>query len=153
MKFARAYSLHNGDAEWERRDLKHWLTDLFEEPSIVISQGCTGAIRTHLRTELTNGGWTSNVRIHPEYDLTVTGMSGDLAFQIQTGNISRAMYDLLKLEYLYKEKKIAAAALALPTKEAADAIASNVAHVDRVWGELQLLHHIINVPLLIVAFE
>jgi hypothetical protein len=153
MKFAGAFSLHNGDAEWDRRDLKEWLTDLFEAPTIQIGARCTSAIRSHLRTELTNAGWASNVRINSAYDLTVTGMSDDLAFQIQTGNISRAMYDLLKLEYLYKEEKIAAAALALPTRAAADAIASNVAHVERVWGELQLLHHIINVPLLLVSFE
>jgi len=26
MKFAGAYSLHNGQAEWERRELSDWLS-------------------------------------------------------------------------------------------------------------------------------
>jgi hypothetical protein len=153
MKFASAYSLHHGDVAWEERELSEWLTDLFEAPNITIEPGCTGKIRNHLRDELTNAGWSYNVRIDPRLDLTVTGMSQDLAFQVQTGNISRAMYDLLKIQYLFEQKKIEAAALAVPTKQAADIIASNVSHVDRVWGELQFFDRIVTVPLLVVAFE
>jgi hypothetical protein len=153
MRFVEAYSLHHGDVEWQRRELDEWLTDLFEAPSITIGPGCTGSIRTHLRDELTNAGWSYDVRIHPDFDLTVTGMYRDMAFQIQTGNISRAMYDLWKLQYLYSEKKIAVAALAVPTKIAASLIASNVAQADRVWRETQLFDRIISVPLLIVSFE
>jgi hypothetical protein len=153
MKFASAYSLHHGDVAWEERDQSDWLTDLFEVPHIAIEPGCTGKIRSHLRDELTGAGWSYNVRIDTRLDLTVTGMSQDLAFQIQTGNISRAMYDLLKIQYLFDQKKIEAAALAIPTKKAADIIASNVSNVDRVWGELQFFNRIITVPLLLVAFE
>jgi hypothetical protein len=153
MKFAGAYSLHNGQPEWERRDQFEWLTDLFEAPGIAIGAGCTNAIRTHLRDELTTAGWAYNVRINPNYDLTVTGTYRDMAFQVQTGNISRAMYDLLKLQYLYEQKKIEVAALAVPTKAAASLIASNVSTVERVWGEVQLFDRIVTFPLLIVAFE
>lgn len=153
MKFARAYSLHHGETEWADRELSDWLTDLFEAPNIAIEPGCTGEIRNHLRDQLTNAGWSYNVRIDPRLDLTITGMSRDLAFQVQTGNISRAMYDLLKLQYLYEQRKIEAAALAVPTKEAADIIASNVSHVDRVWGELQFFDRIVTVPLIVIAFE
>lgn len=153
MKFVEAFSLHNGNVEWQRRELDEWLTDLFEAPAIPIVAGCTNRIRSHLRDELTDAGWSCNVRIDPNFDLTVTGRFRDLAFQIQTGNISRAMYDLLKLEYLYKEKKIEAAALAVPTKAAAGLIGSNVANVERVWGEMQLFDRIITLPLLLVSFE
>lgn len=153
MKFAGAYSLHNGAAEWERRELSDWLTDIFEAPNIIIEPGCTGLIRNHLRDELTNAGWSYNVRIDPRFDLTVTGMSHDLAFQVQTGNISRAMYDLLKLQYLWSQKKIEAAALAVPTKQAADIINSNLTQVDRVWAELQMFDRIVTMPILVIAFE
>ncbi len=153
MKFAGAYSLHNGQAEWERRELSDWLTDLFEAPGIAIGAGCTGRIREHLQTELIASGWAHSVRIDPNYDLTVTGRYRDLAFQIQTGNISRAIYDLMKFQYLYLQGKIEAAALAVPTKAASVLIASNVASVERVWGEVQLFDRIITFPLLIVGFE
>ncbi len=153
MNFSAAYSLHNGDVEWTRRELYEWLTDLFEAPEIMMGARCTGRIRAHLQTELTNGGWSYNVRIDPTVDLTVTGRFRDLAFQIQTGNISRAVYDLVKLQYLYEQKKIQAAALAVPTRAAADLIASNVAHVDRIWKEVQLFDRIFTMPLLLISFE
>jgi hypothetical protein len=153
MKLAGAYSLHNGQIEWEKRDVSDWLTDLFEAPNIPLGPGCTGKIRAHLKEELTQSGWAYGVRIDPNYDLTVTGRFRDLAFQIQTGNISRAMYDVLKLQHLYDQGTIEAAALAVPTKEGADKIASNVASVERVWGEVQLFDRIITLPLLIIGFE
>lgn len=153
MKFAGAYSLHNGQAEWERRELSDWLTDIFEAPSIAIGAGCTGSIRAHISNELSARGWASQVRIDPSVDLTVTGRHRDLAFQIQTGNISRAIYDLIKLQYLFQQRKIGAAALAVPTKAAGLLIASNVASVERVWNEVQLFDRIITVPLLIIGFE
>lgn len=153
MKFAGAYSLHNGQIEWEKRDLSDWLTDLFEVPSIAIGPRCTGHIRDHLRDELTRAGWSYGVRIDQHFDLTVTGRYRDLAFQIQTGNISRAMYDLLKLQHLYVQGKIEAAALAVPTRDGAATIASNVANAERVWGEVQLFDRIITLPLLIIGFE
>jgi hypothetical protein len=153
MRFAGAYSLHNGDAEWEKRELTEWLTDLFEAPNVPVQARCTGQIRDHLQEELTRSGWTQAVRIDPNYDLTVTGRYRDLAFQVQTGNISRAMYDLLKLQFLYLQGKIEAAALAVPTRDAAARIASNVASVERVWSEVQLFDRIITFPLLVVSFE
>lgn len=153
MKFAGAYSLHNGQAEWERRELSDWLTDLFEAPSISVGAGCTGNIRAHISNELSTGGWSNQVRIDPNFDLTVTGRHRDLAFQIQTGNISRAIYDLMKLQYLFQQRKIGAAALAVPTKAAGLLIASNVASVERVWNEVQLFDRIITLPLLVIGFE
>ncbi len=153
MKFAGAYSLHNGDAEWQKRELYEWITDLFEAPNIPVGKGCTAGIRRHLQEELTSSGWAHSVRIDPNFDLTVTGRYRDLAFQIQTGNISRAMYDLLKLQYLYTQGKIEAAALAVPTKAASDTINSNVANVERVWGEVRLFDRIITFPLLVIGFE
>lgn len=153
MEFVRSYSSHHGADEWKRREMFDWVTDLFAVPEIEVKFGCTSAIRAHLKNELTNEGWAYNVRIDAEYDLTVTGMYRDLAFQIQTGNIARAIYDLLKIQYLYQEKKIQTAAIAVPTKEAAALIGSNVAHDERLSAELQLFDRIITVPLMLIAFR
>ncbi len=153
MEFVRSYSSHHGADEWKRRDMFDWATDLFAAPNIEVKYGCTSGIRSHLKNELTNGGWAYNVRIASNYDLTVTGLYRDMAFQIQTGNIARAIYDLMKLQYLYHEKKIQTAAIAVPTKEAAALIGSNVAHDERLSGELQLFDRIITVPLMVIAFK
>lgn len=153
MEFVRSYSNHHGADEWERRDMFDWVTDLFAAPNVVVNAGSTSTIRLHLKNELTKAGWAYNVRIDPRYDLTVTGAYRDMAFQIQTGNIARAIYDLMKLQYLYHEKKIQAAAIAVPTKEAAALIGSNVAHDERLSGEMVLFDRIITVPLMLIAFK
>src|ERR1700719_413225 len=74
MRFVSSFSSHNGVAEWQRRELYDWATDLFVVPEIEIKYGCTSAIRAHLRDELSRAGWSYNVRIDPEFDLTVTGI-------------------------------------------------------------------------------
>jgi hypothetical protein len=153
MEFVRSYSNHHGVAEWKRREMFDWVTDLFAVPNIVVSSGSTSAIRSHLKEELTKSGWAYNVRIDPAFDLTVTGMRRDMAFQIQTGNIARAIYDLMKLQFLYHEKKIQTAAIAVPTKDAAALIGSNVAHDERLSNEMVLFDRIITVPLMLIAFK
>jgi hypothetical protein len=153
MRFVSSFSSHNGVAEWQRRELYDWATDLFVVPEIEIKYGCTSAIRAHLRDELSRAGWSYNVRIDPEFDLTVTGIYRDAAFQIQTGNIARAIYDLIKLQQLYVTHKIQTAAIAVPTKSAAALIGSNVANDERLWGEVKLFDRIITVPLMLISFE
>lgn len=144
---------HNGGHEWEKRDLKDWVTDVFSAPNISIERGCTGAIRNHVETEFMNEGWALNVNIDQSAKLKVFSLKDDLAFQLQTGNMSRAPYDLLKMEYLFQSKKIEAAALALPTKEAAKRMGDNIANADRVIRELQLFDRVIRVPILVIGFQ
>src|SRR4051794_36287246 len=102
MKLDHVYDHHNGVAEWARRDLYEWLTDVFEAPAIKIREGATNEIRENVRLEFEEQGWAINVRIDQTLGLSVFAIHNDLAVHLQTGNISRAAYDLLKLEYLYQ---------------------------------------------------
>lgn len=153
MKLAWAFNHHNADAEWVERDARDWLTDVFAAPGVKLRPGGTGDIRQHVTAEFEKEGWAINVKIDPNYDLTVFALRDDLAFHLQTGNMSRAPYDLLKLQYLFEAKRIEAAALALPTRDAAHVLGSNIANADRVSSELSLFGRIITVPILLVAFE
>jgi hypothetical protein len=153
MKLSWTYDHNNGASEWARRDMTDWLTDIFEAPAVQLKQGATAAIRQHVRSEFVNEGWATNVKISDEHDLTVFSLKDDLAVQLQTGNMSRAPYDLLKLQYLKTSHRIEAAALALPTKAGGLALGSNIAHADRVRNELYLFRDIITIPILLVAFE
>lgn len=154
MKLAYTYKdHHSAGAEWERRDLEEWLTDVFEAPAVKIEPRCTPQIRKHVETEFLNEGWALNVNLDQAHGLRVFAMQDDLAFQLQTGNMSRAPYDLLKLQYLFQSERIEAAALALPTKEAAKVIGDNIANAERVIKELQLFDRVITVPILVVAFQ
>lgn len=152
MKFAFTYDHNNGSAEWSRRELQEWLTDIFEAPHIKIRERCTTDIRKHVQNELEREGWAINVKIDQAIGLTVSALSKDLAFQLQTGNMSRAPYDLLKLQYLYQSGRAEAAALAIPTRDCASKIGSNVANAERVCNELRLFNRIITVPIIVVAF-
>ena len=154
MKLAYTYDDHHrAGAAWDERELKDWLTDVFAAPGIKIERKCTAAIHEHVQQEFMNEGWAGNVYIAQDAKLEVTAVKDDLAFQLQTGNMSRAPYDLLKLQYLFQSKRIEAAALALPTKAAAKIIGDNIAHAERVIREMQLFDRVITVPILVVAFD
>jgi len=154
MKLAFTYdSHHSAGTEWEKRELKEWLTDIFEAPAIRIEPRCTQLVRQHVETELLNEGWALNVRLDTSHKLTVFSEKDDLAFQLQTGNMSRAPYDLLKLQYLFQNQRIEAAAIALPSAKAGKIIGDNIANAERVVKELELFDRVITVPILVVAFE
>ena len=154
MKLAFTYDEHHSaGTEWEERALKEWLTDVFEAPAVRIAPRCTPAIREHVEAEFLNDGWALNVKLDQAHGLTVLAVKEDLAFQLQTGNMSRAPYDLLKMQFLFQSERIEAAALALPTNSAARTIGDNIANAERVIKELDLFDRVISVPILVVAFE
>jgi Restriction endonuclease BglII len=153
MHFVQAYSHHNGRDQWRDRELDEWLTDVFERPDLAVGPGSTAAIRDHVKNEFAAEGWAHDVKIDQQVDLTVFGVKDDLAFHLQTGNISRAAYDLLKLQHLYSARRITAAALALPTKVAANKIGSNIAHFERIMSELSIFDRTITAPIFLIAFE
>lgn len=153
MKLESIYDHHNAVATWVEREEQDWLADVFEAPALKLHEGCTQVIRDHVRREFEAAGWAINVRIEQNLGLSVFAMKDDLAFHLQTGNISRAAYDLLKLQYLYHSERIEAAALAIPTKECADILGSNVANADRVTKELQVFDRVITVPIVVLAFR
>jgi len=153
MRFECTHDHHHAAAEWQERDLYEWVTDVFEAPAIKLRNGCTKAIREHISKEFSAEGWAQEVKIDQNLRNTVTAIKDGLAFQVQTGNMSRAPYDLLKFQYLFQSKKIEAAAFALPTKLAASKIGSNIAYFERVSKELNVFNRVITVPILLIAFE
>jgi len=153
MKLVGTYSHHNGVDVWDKRDLYEWFTDIFEAPTIKIGPGRSPDIREHLKAELEKTGWAFNVKVDAKSDLTVFAKKADLAIQLQAGNVSRYAYDLLKLQHLYARKEIDAAALAVPTKDAAKKLGDNIANVERVWNELKIFDRVITTPIMVVAFE
>src|SRR5208283_6194923 len=109
MNFFEGYSHRNGKVEWEKRDLFEWITDVFNAPAIRLEPHATPAIRDHVRAELTKQGWSDEVQIAPNYTgVTVFSQKDDLAIQMQTGNVSRVFYDLLKLQFFFSCNKVEA---------------------------------------------
>ncbi len=153
MKFDATYSHHNGAGIWKRRDLYEWATDIFSAPQVTVQAKSTREIRDHVRSELVSDGWGLNAMIDAEVELSVFARKEDMAFQLQTGNISRYAYDVLKLQHLYMSREIECAILAVPTKEAAAKLGSNIANVERIWSELNVFDRIVSAPIMLIAFE
>jgi len=155
MKVDSVYDHHNAVTEWERRGKSSWLSDVFQAPQVRIQEDarCTVDIRAHVQAKFQLQGWALRVKIDQDLGLSVFALKDDLAFHLQTGNISRAAYDLLKLQHLYQAGRIEAAALALPTRDCANRLGSNVANADRIVPELRLFNRIITVPIMLVAFK
>lgn len=153
MKLEGTYSHHNGVDIWQNRELYEWATDIFEAPEIKDGAVPTGIIRDHVKAELEANGWAFNVRIDAAVELSVFARRNDLVFQLQTGNISRYAYDLLKLQHLYTKREVETAILAVPTKAAATKMGSNIANIERIWGELNIFDRIITLPIMLIAFE
>lgn len=153
MKISFSYDHRNAIAEWTKRESHEWLEDVFEAPALKIKGGCTTAIRSHVQAECQAAGWATGVKINQDLGLTIFAMKKDAAMQLQMGNVSRAPYDLLKLQHLWQTGRIETAALALPTKAAAEIIGSNIANAERMCNELKVFDRIITCPIVIVAFE
>lgn len=153
MKLSGTYSHHGGQELWCARNLYEWATDVFEAPKLEVGSCSTVEIRDHVKAELTLAGWAFNVKVDPESDLTVFAKKGDLAIQLQTGNVSRYAYDMLKLQHLYIKREIEGAILAIPDKAAALSIGSNIVNVERVINEIEIFDRFITVPIMIIAFE
>lgn len=154
MKISEIYEEHNrAGIEWDRFGLREWLLNVFEAPDVQIEPRCTRKIHDHVESSFINEGWALNVKLDERYGTRVFAEKDSLAFQLQTGTMSRAPYDLLKLRYLYVSKRITAAGLALPTIEAARIMGLNIASSRRIIDELKFYDRVITVPILVIAFE
>lgn len=152
MKCYSTYSHHHGIDVFKCRNLYRWAKSIFTTPKITVQPGSTKAIRNHTKSELTANGWGLSTSIDAELDLKILARKEDMAFQLQTGNISRYAYDLLKIQHLFLTREVECAILAVPTKEAANKLGSNIAHADRICPELNVFDRIVTVPIMVIAF-
>ncbi len=153
MKIERIQSFHGGKEVWEKASQIDWLNELFNTDNVNIKPGGSEQIRSHVEMGLAKAGWALNAPVDNEFNLVITGKKSNLGFQIQTGNISRAMYDLLKLQTMYLNRVIDSACLAVPSGVAASIIGGNLANANRISDELRLFGRHITVPLVLLAFE
>ena len=105
MKFAYFYEDHyQAGTIWDSLNRKEWLIDVLDAPEILIGPKCTPNIRKHIESQFLAQGWALKVKLNPKYKLTLFAEKNRIAFQLQTGNISRGAYDLIKLQYLFPKK-------------------------------------------------
>jgi hypothetical protein len=153
MRAGQIESFHGAMEVWNKYYSSDWITTLLHNDSIYVKQGNSDVIRDAIRNKLLIDGWILDAPLSADFGLTITGLKKTLGFQIQTGNISRAAYDYLKLQYLYEMREIECACLVVPSSSAAGELGGNLAHFGRLREEMKLFDRIISIPLLLVSFD
>jgi len=110
------------------------------------------AINKCISSSIHSLGWSGEVRINPNSNMTITSVKSSIGLCIQTGNYGRIYADLLKLQTLYAQKSIDAGIIILPDGAAALIMGQNMANGRRVKRELLVFKETITIPLIIYEF-
>ena len=116
-------------------------------------RGATTRIREAIISSLMSHGWSSEVPVAKNSDMTITSMKESVGLCLQTGNMARMYADLMKLQTLYLDNSISAAALILPSQPLALVLGDNIAHSLRLERELEIFRKVFHVPALIFGLE
>ena len=123
-------------------------------PHVQIGRRMTRTIKSHISNQLLNEGWASRVKVSPNSELILNLFKDSVIVHIQTGNIARVYYDLMKIQAMYDQDLVLCGVLVLPIASAARAMGSNMAQAERVANELDhVFSDQIQVPIFIVGFE
>lgn len=98
-------------------------------------------------------GWSDQVKVDKEHNITITSMRNNVGLCLQLGNMARFYADILKLEVLHQKDTAVSAIYILPTKAAAASLGSNIVHFDRFTEELNIFKHIITIPIAVIGVE
>ena len=153
MQIVKEYSHRHGLEAIKKKECNKEVRALVDAPEIGMARGNARRINDVVKMRLSNAGWALGVCVNSRFKLDINGMKNRVGLMIQTGNITRAFYDLMKFEVMHKNNLIDAAVLIVPTSGAARALGSNIANFTRVTNELELFQHIITVPCLILGID
>lgn len=153
MHQSETYSHRHAEEILKDKGMLDQILSLVQQPSFAVTKGNTRKIKTELNKSLVGDGWAIKPRVHGDYNLTVNAVRAKVGLTVQTGYITRAFYDLMKFEVMYRNDRIDTAVLILPTSAAASIFGKNVSNFSRVSSELALFRHVITVPCLLVSFE
>ena len=153
MHISEEYSHRYGLEALKEKGLNKDVRGLVSIPEIGMARGMASQINSAVQTRLSDTGWALDPRVHANYKLDINGLKNRVGLTIQTGNITRAFYDLMKFEVMHKNDRIDSAVLIVPTSGAARALGSNIANFTRVTNELGLFQHTITVPCLVLGID
>jgi hypothetical protein len=146
------YSHQNAETAVDPK-IKSDIIQILEATKFTINEGCADKLRKTILSQLKEVGWSADFKLDAHSQISLTSSNDDHALCFQTGNMSRFYADLLKLQYVYKNKKSKAALYLIPSKEAAKKMGSNIAHFDRFVFELKLFKDIVTIPTLVIGIK
>lgn len=128
------------------------IKDCFTNPQIRMDKGDAPYIKREVAEILTKCGWAENVKISPS-NLSINFLKNKIGLCLQLGNYARVYADLLKLQLMYEKDTIEIGIIAVPFKDKAKLIGSNVAQFERLTAEIKLFCKIIHLPLVIIGLD
>jgi hypothetical protein len=155
MKISQTYQSNQGVSILKALNLEAEIRNALSNPSMDIDKGSGALIKTDVENKLKQLYWQLPLRIDIDLrpDINAFHLSG-AALQMQTGNIARAFYDLMKLQRLFELKMTKVAILVVPMRLTAVKIGSNIANFERVTEEhSQLFSDQVNTPLVIFGIS
>ncbi|MCV0384720.1 MAG: hypothetical protein K5799_14960 [Erythrobacter sp.] len=154
MKSAATASHRQASAVLQAKNLHKVVPAALDAPAIAIGRGCSDEVKTYIEDFLKSKGWASPVEVAPGFDVSLNLMASKVVLHVQTGNMVRAFYDLMKMQALHQQNRADCGVLIVPTAAAARRMGSNLAQFERVRNELEgVFFHQITIPVLIAAFE
>jgi Restriction endonuclease BglII len=130
------------------------ISNALDAPDVRIVPGGSAAVREHIEAYLNRRGWASPVTVADGYNVQLGFIKDRIVLQVQTGNVARAFYDLMKMQALHHQGKVDCGVLIVPMASASRTIGGNLAQFERVNGELEgIFFHQVTVPVLILGFE
>lgn len=153
MRVCREYSQNFANLIIKEKEVYQELIDLLIETNIGFAKGAAPQINEQVRVKLSQHGWVIDPIVQKEYKLKINAMKARIGLTVQTGNITRAFYDLLKFQVMNNNNKIDAGILVVPSSDGAKALGSNIANFNRVTKELSLFKQIIPLPCLVLGID
>jgi hypothetical protein len=135
----------------ERDEIVEGIRLIVEEPKD--SASVKKKIRSAFLCHLHEHGWSGEVTVSKDSGITVTSTKNYVGLVFQVGNMSRIYADLMKLQALYLDGHIKAAAFVVPSSTVARKLGSNVAASTRLVRELEIFRKVYTVPTLVFALE
>lgn len=151
MKFYK-YSHCAGDKsvpKGHQKDIETAIASITIKPT----EGSATKIRDAFLTTMKTLGWSGEVPVSKDSDMTITSRKDNVGLCLQTGNVARMYADIIKLQVLYFDSGISSAAIVVPSQEVAKIIGKNIAQAKRLERELEIFKKAYHVPTLVYALE
>lgn len=132
-----------------QKDIETAITGIDIKPAA----GSAAKIRDWLLTSLKTLGWSGEIQVSKDSDMTITSSKNRVGLCIQTGNVARIYADIIKLQVLYFDNAITSAAIVVPSQQVARILGKNIAQAKRLERELQIFKKAYHVPTLVYALE
>lgn len=133
--------------------LQKSVADAISAVKTKLAEGASPGIRDEIVDRLTSEGWSAEVRVAADSEMTITSIRDHVGLCLQTGNMARAPYDLLKLQTLYYDGHIRAAVMIVPSRDAAKKLGKGLVDASRLEREMSIFKKAYNVPTVVFSLE